>query len=133
MQMKQVLAVAAIAAVAGVLVAGKSDAGTKTPEPVVIDAAHKAFWGNMGTARASADNLQHIGCQITASSSGIVANCLARDVNNVSVACTSNEPNIVQAVGALSSGSTLHVVHDGAGKCMSVSVRNFSYYSIKVP
>ena len=74
MQMKQVLAVAAIAAVAGVLVAGKSDAGTKTPEPVVIDAAHKAFWGNMGTARASADNLQHIGCQITASSSGIVAN-----------------------------------------------------------
>lgn len=133
MQTRHVLAVAAVAAVAGVLVAGRSDAGTKTPEPVVIDAAHKTFWGNLGTARASADNLQHIGCQVSASSAAITAYCLARDANNVSVSCTSNDPNLVQAAGAVNSGSTLVVVHDGAGKCTNITVRNYSYFSIKVP
>lgn len=133
MQTRQVLAIAAVAAVAGVLFVGRSEAGTKDPEPVGIDAAHKTFWGNLGSARASADSVQHIGCQIAASSAGISAYCLARDAASVSVSCSSNDPFIVQALQGLDSGSTLVVVHDGAGKCLNVTVRDFSYFSIKAP
>lgn len=133
MQIKTVFAIASLAAVAGVLFAGRSEAGTKSPEPVVIDVAHKAFWGNMGSARASADSLQYIGCEISSSAAALSANCTARDAAGTSVTCSTTNANMIQAAGAVGSGSTVVVVHDGAGTCTSVRVQNYSYFSIKVP
>lgn len=133
MQTKTALVIASLVAVAGVFVAGRGEAGVKITETVTIDAAHKSFWGNMGSVRASADNVQNIGCQLTANTVAISANCFAKDAAGVSVSCSSTSPTIIQAVGSIGSGSTIVVGHDGAGTCTSIQAQNFSYFSTKVP
>jgi hypothetical protein len=84
--------------------------------------------GSLGAARRAADTVQYIGC----SHSGSSAICMATNAAGVSVSCSTNAANHLTALQALSGDSHLTFAVDrSTGKCVSVSVRNYSYLTPK--
>jgi len=121
-----------LAVVTGLLGTAAS-AGYRYTTEVVIDTANRHAKGSLADARASADNLQFIGCSTRTSSGGVYVSCSAQDANGVSVTCTSSNSSFVQVVAALASDSTLYMEWDSSGNCTSLTADNYSNNTPKQP
>ncbi|WP_147332765.1 hypothetical protein [Archangium gephyra] len=88
--------------------------------------------GTMGTVRGSSDTLQYIGCTVSATAgSSRAVWCSARNSSNVTVTCSSAEPEIVQVMDAVTSDAHIAFSWDAQGSCIGLSVRPDSRYKPK--
>ncbi|HEU4406644.1 MAG TPA: hypothetical protein VFS43_15360 [Polyangiaceae bacterium] len=103
-------------------------AGYRYPIEVQIDTANRTAKGALGSARASADNNQAIGCRVGASagSSSPVAYCFAVDASGCKAECSSSDAAILAAVSTLRDSSILSFGWSPGGACLSVTVENYS-------
>ncbi|WP_146209784.1 hypothetical protein [Vitiosangium sp. GDMCC 1.1324] len=110
-------------------------AGAKGGASVTIswNGDNGAASGTMGTVRNSSDTLQYIGCTVAGNATSKWVSCSARNASNVTVSCTSWEPNIIQAAYAMTSDAHISFSWDASGACTTLSVRADSRYRPKEP
>src|SRR5262249_31465231 len=108
-------------------------AGSKTNFPVLVNTTQMMAAGNLGTARNGADNLQLLGCQVNADSTGVWGSCIARNAAGSIGSCVSVDPGVVDAMRALNGDSYLEFHWNSTGFCTSVKVWNSSDDEPKLP
>jgi hypothetical protein len=89
--------------------------------------------GSVGTARASADGNEQIGCSVESTIGGVFARCKARTAAGVYLECTSGAAPIVQAAAAIGSASRLYFTENLMGGCTGLQVDNESNWKPMVP
>jgi hypothetical protein len=89
-------------------------------------------WGSMGTARASSDSNQYIGCATYASSTLHYATCYARDAAGTYGTCRTYEDRLIRVAETAGSDSVLEFFWTGS-TCTSIRVTNDSRYSPRQP
>lgn len=124
-----------VAGAVGALLAGTAAwAGYKSTYYVGVDTTSREAYGSFGSARASADSVQYIGCAVQGFSNGTnYVLCQARNANNVSAYCSSSEPALVNAATALSDGSYMYLNWDANGTCTYLYVSNASQWAPRQP
>jgi hypothetical protein len=105
-------------------------AGYKAPLGVFIFPHN--LQGSLGGTRASADNVQYIGCQLHAGAYGAGGMCYARTLETYK-ACYFTDPAMFQVVSSITIASYIHVLFDDRGYCTSVAITNSSSDSPMVP
>jgi hypothetical protein len=128
--MATILVVAAVAAT--------SHAGWKTEVSVFINEAGGYFYGQVGSARNSADNLQYISCSVQAGTSGApLVSCYAQSTAggaNGSAMCTASSQTLADIAKAITSYSFIYVNFDpSTGVCTLLEVDNYSPYRPMTP
>jgi hypothetical protein len=84
-------------------------------------------YGSYGSARASADSTQYIGCTLRAYSNGTNRiSCEARDANGNAGYCTSSSPGMVNAIMSQSGDAYLYFQWDETGTCTHLFVSTLS-------
>lgn len=104
-------------------------AGQKISTEVRV--SNTAASGSMTSARYSKDDLQKIGCSggVNPIFEGSFASCFATDKVEHTLACVTTNPNMVQAVSAITDSSFLgFTTANGSGQCLSIDVNNLSAY-----
>jgi len=102
-------------------------AGYRYPFEVQIDLANRTVKGALGSARASADANQAIGCRIsTAAGTSPVVYCFAVDAAGNKAECSSTDQAIVTVARAITDSSMVSFGWDSHGTCLSLSVENYS-------
>jgi hypothetical protein len=102
-------------------------AGYHYPVEVQIDAAKRTAKGALGSARASADNNQAIGCRVgTAAGNAPVAYCFAVDASGCKAECSSADQAIVNVAGTVRDSSIVSFAWSPGGACLSLTVENYS-------
>jgi hypothetical protein len=127
---KSSLAIVACAALASTALAGYK---FHANPPVLVTSSSGS--GILGDARASANNIERIGCLTygyAGSTSGYTF-CSAVDAGYKNAACSSTNPSIVQAASAIGPASSITFRFDASGTCTSLDVQNFSEYTPMVP
>jgi hypothetical protein len=117
-------------------IAGHAEAGQKKSVPVTIKHEQapyrEVFSGSIGDARASADNLQSIGCSLSGAANVLYGQCYATDATGNSRVCNfegSTNPAMVQALSTLTPYSVLTVSIDTQySTCLGIGVDNSSSY-----
>jgi hypothetical protein len=126
-----------VALVGAVTVGPAALAGTKQNRPVTvsIDTVNGggAAYGSMGSARASADTVEYIGCWVNATQTTISMSCGAEDASGNMLLCLSSSPSMVQAVQAIASDSYLTFSTDLTSECLSLQVKTASFNLPKTP
>jgi hypothetical protein len=84
--------------------------------------------GSVFNARWSSDGTEYIQCETAASSSGIFAECVARDSGGHSISCYSSNANIFAAANAVNSISDIFFTVNSDGTCNYLSVDQSSGY-----
>jgi len=103
-------------------------AGDKVTHEVTFDTTKPFARGNLGDARNSVDAVQYIGCTIT----GSAGSCIAVNSAGVVHSCTTTDPGMMSAIGAINGDSYVVFRWDGAtGLCTTVQVSNYSQYAPK--
>lgn len=132
--------------VAAVFSVTKVRAGQKSAVLVSISTANRTAKGMLGTARASADANQYIGCSMEAGDNALpIVRCFAQNANGTVVSCsrTTISPGIggsvspielgfLTTVASISNDSYLTFNWDASGKCTKVFVENSSDDQVKV-
>ncbi len=91
----------------------------------------------MGSARNSDDTVQYIGCTVstvlnnTSIDIARTLTCSARNVSNVTVACTSTDINLIEAVHSINSDSYIRFGWNADGHCTSLTIGTYSQYMPK--
>ena len=117
----------AAAAGMGTLLLTEAMAGRKITDEVVITSTY--FSGSMGSARASADSLQYIGC-FTVNGDG--GSCYARDAAGTTKMCAWSNPNFLRTVESINPASSIYVEFTKS-TCTYIDVGNFSWYRPMTP
>ena len=108
--------------------AGQALAGYKSTNPVVVNTTTKTAYGSMGSARASADTTQFIGCELVGGPGGpTTVNCGARNSAFQVVYCSSTDPAVVAMAYGLTANSYLYFRADANGRCSYLNIDNASY------
>ncbi len=128
--MHKYIFVAAMAAITLFTLAPSSHAGLKWNYEVT-HVTNGAF-GAVGSARASSDNKQYIGCWVTSTASSAVGGCQARRSDGAVKSCSTSNASIVANMRAINEGSFIYFNYSG-GACTSLQVSNYSTYRPKTP
>lgn len=115
--------------------AATSLAGLKADEvvtvlPVTLTTPANAT-GSMAATRATSDRVARIGCWAIGNALGVTATCLATDVNNVSIWCSSAAPSIVKTIQAVNPSSHVAFTVDWDGSCNNVVIDDSSGWGLK--
>lgn len=108
------------------VLSGTAYAGLKSTIPVSINTANRTASGALGSARNSADVVQHIGCYTYAMPASVTTFCQARDAAGTSVSCSTTAANLVQVVRGMSGDSHLWFSWNAAGTCTEIDLFNVS-------
>lgn len=115
------------ALVALLMLGPSARAGERRNSEVSIDDQSRQASGARGSARASTDCLQYIGCQVRGNHDGTATvGCVARNANGFQMACESTVPSIVNTALSISDSSHISFIYDGNGNCRSLLVSNNS-------
>jgi hypothetical protein len=129
--------IGSLASAACITVAVTALAGFKTVDEVTISGtagSEIAVTGSMGSARASSDNLQMLGCRVNAYSTDTTVDttCFGRDSTGRLVVCESQSAAFAQAASAINSDSHIQFTTAGLG-CDSLVVETNSRFLAKTP
>lgn len=110
----------ATVALFGLVCASGARAGLKGSYPVKITAT--GAYGAVGSARASADNTQYLYCAVEYNSyynstKDRYMRCVARDASGTTKACSSYNPELINAVANVSSVSYIQFERDDQMYC----------------
>lgn len=104
-----------------------ASAGYRYPLEVQIDFVNRTAKGALGSARASADNNQAIGCHIGASVGGVPGvSCFATNAAGQTVSCISSNQGLVTAASAVNDSSIILFGWNASGGCTTLTVQNYS-------
>ena len=123
--------IATLALTAFTLLSSTTWAGQKRVEAVFVNTGNPAMryaGGSLGSARASEDLNQTIGCTIR--DTGIVT-CFARTAINGTLSCTTNDDGFRAAAQSLNGDSRIYFSVDANGICLSLTVENQSSWAPK--
>jgi hypothetical protein len=112
---------------------GTAYAGLKAASPVFIDTGARIANGMLGSARNSADAVQHIGCYTNALTASVTTFCQARNSAGTSVSCSTTSANLVNVVQGMTGDSHLWFSWNAAGTCTEIDVYNVSQSPPKNP
>lgn len=102
-------------------------AGYRYPFEVQIDAVNRTAKGALGSARASADANQAIGCRIGAAAGGSpTVYCFAVDAVGNRAQCSSSDQAIVTVARAITDSSMISFGWSTQGTCLTLTVENYS-------
>jgi hypothetical protein len=88
--------------------------------------------GSVGSARASADGVQEIGCKLEAGSTSVAVRCTAANAT-ARAQCFSSAPSIVQVAASIGAGSHIAFFAGSTGECIALTVDNSSKWKPMVP
>jgi hypothetical protein len=110
-------------------------AGVKSEGNVTINtfATYRYGAGALGTARASADANQQIGCRVEATTGGNFARCIARTSAGAYLECTTGSAAIVQAAAAIGPATRIYFTENLNGTCTGLHTQNESNWKPMVP
>jgi hypothetical protein len=117
-----------VAAVIGVV--ATSQAGQKLTQTVTVNTTSRFAYGSLGSARASADTNQTIGCSTFHTGATI---CSARDAAGINGACSTTDPAYRSAANSLNGDSRIYFQWDTAGACTYLQIENYSSWAPKQP
>jgi hypothetical protein len=106
---------------------GTAWAGMKFVQPVTINTTYSYAYGSMGSARASSDSNQQIGC--TTYNSGGTNNygyCSARDASGNYKSCSWSGSQWTSTINAMTSASWIWFYWDASGNCTFITLQNDS-------
>jgi hypothetical protein len=108
-------------------------AGRVTPASVDIDEDNMFAQGDMWTARTADNDVEYIGCGIRVLDDGaggtlLFGFCQAGDADDVEIFCSTFNPDLLDALKAISDFSFITFSWDGAGVCKSVGFSTQSFY-----
>jgi hypothetical protein len=104
-------------------------AGDKNSYPVYISTSSSYAGGQIGSARASSDSAQYIGC----SSYGSYGSCYAEDASYNWGGCQWSTAAQAAAVSSITPMSYVGFTWDSSGNCTSLYVETYSYFLPPVP
>lgn len=109
-------------------------AGSKVSRLVTISSGASGYaTGSLGSARASGDTTQNIGCTVGAGSDGSkVMNCYATSSAGTYASCTSNVPALIEAAQAVTHSSYIEFYWSGS-QCTRLYVYHSSIYQPAQP
>lgn len=127
--MQNKLVIVAILALSG----ASALAGFKQNPPVIVSG--NSIYGPMGTARASSDSIQYIGCELLASLTYAFATCSGRTSTGITFTCWTEDEALMKTVAAMTDGAYITFAVDAAdpSECNYISVRTSSRYAPPVP
>jgi hypothetical protein len=102
-------------------------AGYKDSYPVGVDGTSRYAYGYLGTAFNSPDNVQYIGCSISAHVSGTYATCEARSLANVTRSCSTTHPDLLAAIRMINDDSFVFFTWDTSYVCTQIITLNYSW------
>jgi len=131
MRIRNILSVAALTLVAGVAFAGLSQ-----PATVTVDLDNMFAQGDQWTARSADNDVEFIGCGVRVLDDGINAFafgfCQAGDSDDVQITCFTENPNLLNTLGANSDLAfiTFNWRDDGFGgaECTRIGFSTQSFY-----
>ena len=100
-------------------------AGNKLNNPVTLTAT--SMYGSLGSARNSANAVEHIGCSTT----GGTALCSARNAAGTTASCSTNNAFMVQQVVGLNPMSEVYVTFSN-GSCTGMNISTRSNAAVPV-
>lgn len=103
--------------------AGIAQAGYKYLIPVVVNDTSRFAYGSLDGALRSADGIQYIGCNRSATN----VYCFATNDAGLQRACSTTDPNMIAVVRAMSNKAYLYFTWDTGGNCTSISTAELSY------
>lgn len=124
----------AIIGVVVLLTSSVASAGYKQDSFVTVGATY--FYGQLGSARSSANTKEYIGCEIDAVAGRLHADytCTAVDATGTLYkTCSGFDPVIAQAIMAITPQSSIFVSIDSSGGCDVVDIGTYSYQRPPVP
>lgn len=119
------------------LIAGGAYAGLIQPAPVTVDLVNQFASGDQNTARTVKDDVSFIGCGIRVTDDGVnppfaFGFCQASDSEENQITCFTQNPNLLQAMGANSDFAfiSFNWQDDGFGgaECTRVGFSTQSFY-----
>ncbi len=108
-------------------------AGQKSTFEVKLNLTKRTASGAMGSARNSGDYHQNIGCGMRADAQSLLGVCSVNAENLLAAECRTNDPNMLAAIGAITSDSYLAFTWDAAFNCTSIQVETYSQFAPKGP
>jgi hypothetical protein len=131
MKVRSLLSIAALT-----LMAAVASAGFKQPAPVTVDLVNMIASGDQVTARIAKDDVSFIGCGIRVFDDGVnsfaFGFCQAGDSEENEITCFTENPNLLQTLGANSDFAfiTFSWRDDGSGEaeCTRVGFSTQSFY-----
>jgi hypothetical protein len=132
--MKNLLSKMLIAALAVVVMTGSGWAGLKISSAVFISTTNSYAYGSMGSARASADANQNIGCDsYNSGGSSLYGYCHAQDSAGLYKQCFWQGASYASTVASAAPGSSIWFYWDTNGNCTFIEVSNGSQYAPLTP
>jgi hypothetical protein len=110
--------------------------GSKYSLPVVVDLATNNAYGAIGSARASSDSNQIIGCETVGLSAGpenTYGYCFAYDANANLGMCNWTGATWATAVASITPMTRLNFSWDSSGNCTQIDIGNWSFFPPPVP
>jgi hypothetical protein len=116
----------AVCATGALLMSSSALAGSTTHFPVLVDTVNMRAGGNLGSARNSGDKFQLLGCKLTVDGWGAYAFCVARNAQGSVASCSTDNPEMLAAIRAISGDSFIMFKWDNIGFCTEIVVLNGS-------
>jgi hypothetical protein len=119
------------------LIAGGAYAGLIQPAPVTVDLVNLFASGDQNTARTVKDDVSFIGCGIRVTDDGVnppfaFGFCQAGDSEENQITCFTQNPNLIQAMGANSDFAFISFSWQDGGfggtECTRVAFSTQSFY-----
>jgi hypothetical protein len=102
-------------------------AGYRYPFEVQVDLVNRTAKGALGSARASADTKQVIGCRIGTGAGGNPGvYCVAVNAAGNTAECSTTDQGIATVATAIRDSSLVSFTWDPRGTCLSLTVENYS-------
>jgi hypothetical protein len=120
----------AIALSAG-LATSVSWAGMRSISSVYVTTTNRYAAGSLGSARNSADSMQYIGCETTATDASAYVSCVARNSAGTAAYCYSTSSNLVAAARAINGDAHLSFNWNDQGECTQIRATSSSQYEPK--
>lgn len=114
---------------ASLVAAAPAFAGFRVVHVVTADSVARFGRGALGSARASNNSREYIGC----SRAFDTVTCAARDGAGTTVTCFTSDPSMVATFSAITSSSFIFFRYDEAGVCTVLNVAQYSYYQPLTP
>jgi hypothetical protein len=111
-----------------------AEAGEKMERPVKVTRhiSTAEASGSIGSARASANAVEGIGCAISAGETAMELVCFARSAAGVDLLCSSTAPSLIQAAAHIGDASFIEIRSENSkyagrlDKCTGLRVENHS-------
>ena len=120
-------------AIAILLFSSLAFSGSVVDAPVDVDLDNNFAFGNMASARFSDNDVEFIGCGVRYIDNGaggifVFGFCQATDAAEESLFCSTENPDLLEAIKSIADFSFITFAADGNGQCTRIGNSTQSFY-----